>query len=381
MARSTETRTRSGAQHGAGAARREPPRTRPIEGTDRRPLPAGKVILVAVLAIAIGALLNANGLRKTAQIQSAGWQRDLALALTQPLADLSHALYLDRPRQWLKEALGRGADDRIVRSITLPAPGGATGPGGGPSRVPRPQAKPVFSPAKPLRVWIAGDSLVVVPGQSLLQLVARNRVMKPAGEIDGRVATGLTRPDVFDWFDHVRAQMRTLRPTAVVVSFGANDGHNYMTGLPAGVSIGTLGSPSWTREYARRVGGFMDLVIQRGGYLFWIGAPIARSPTQSRSFATIDRIVRREADKRTRAYFIDTASLLSPGGSFEEYLPNAQGELIRVRAADGVHFAPAGGDRVAAKVLESFRQAFDLTSWQRRATPRPAAEQPARSIG
>jgi uncharacterized protein len=380
MARSTEIRSPSDAT-ATGSARRQPPRTRPIEGTDRRPLAAGRVILVALLAIAVGALLNANGLRKTAQIQSDGWQRDLALALTEPLADVSHALYLDRPRQWLKEALGRGSDDRIVKTITIPTPGGTAGPGGGPSGPPKPQPRPAFSPGKPLRVWIAGDSLVVVPGQSLLQLVARNRVMTPSGEIDGRIATGLTRPDVFDWFDHVRSQMRALRPKAVVVSFGANDGHSYMTGLPPGVSIGTLGSPSWTREYARRVGGLMDEVIQRGGYLFWIGAPIARSPTQSRSFAIIDRIVRREADKRTRAYFIDTASLLSPGGSFAEYLPNSRGELIRVRAPDGIHFAPAGGDRVAAKVLEDFRRAFDLTSWQRRASARPGAEQPGRTTG
>ena len=377
MARSTEIRSPSEATP-VGSARRQPPRRPVIEGTDRRPLAAGRVILVAVLAIALGALLNANGLRKTAQIQSAGWQRDLGLALTEPLADVSHALYLDRPRQWLKEALGRGSDDRIVNSIDIPGPAGT---GGKPARPPRPQPKPVFTPANPLRVWIAGDSLVVVPGQSLLELVARNRVMEPAGEVDGRIATGLTRPDVFDWFDHVRSQMRTLHPKAVVVSFGANDDHNFMTGLPSGVSVGALGSASWNREYARRVGGLMDEVIQRGGYLFWIGAPIARSPNQTRDFRTIDRIVEREAAKRTRAYFIDTASLLSPDGRFEQYIPNSHGELIQVRAPDGIHFAPAGGDRVAAKVLESFRQAFDLTSWQRRPSSRPASGTPARTTG
>jgi hypothetical protein len=379
MARSTEIRSPSNATEVA-SARRQPPPLRGIEGTDRRPLAAGKVILVALLAIAIGTLLNAKGLRKTAQIQSAGWQRDLGLALTEPLVDASHALYLDRPRQWLKEALGRGSDDRIVNSISIPAPIGSARPGG-PSRPQTPQPKPVFTPANPLRVWIAGDSLVVVPGQSLLQLVARNRVMTPAGEVDGRIATGLTRPDVFDWFDHVRSEMRALHPKAVVVSFGANDDHNFMTGLPPGISVGTVGSPSWNREYARRVGGLMDEVIQRGGYLFWIGAPVARSPNQTRSFMIIDRIVRREAAKRTRAYFIDTASLLSPGGRYEQYLRDSQGELIQVRAPDGIHFAPAGGDRVASRVLEAFRQAFDLTSWQRRVPRRPAGGTPAHGTG
>jgi hypothetical protein len=375
MGRSTEIRTPSDPPEAPSPRQRSG--ARPIDGTDRRPMAAGRVILVALAALAIVALLNANGLRKTAQIQPDGWQRDAALAVTRPLADISHALYLDRPRQWLKEALGRGDDDRIDTTIDLPDPSGTKAP------TKRPPARPAFSPTRPLRVWIAGDSLVVVPGQSLLDIVARNRVLEQAGEIDGRVATGLGRPDVFDWFDHVRSQMRALRPKAVVVSFGANDGHSYMTGVPRGVSIGTLGSPSWSREYARRVGGLMDLVIQRGGYLFWIGAPIARSPTQNRSFAVIDRIVEREAAKRTRAYFIDTRSLLRDSrGGFTEYLRNARGELIRVRAPDGIHFAPAGGDRVAAQVLERFRAAFDLTSWQRGQAPRPAGGAgPARTTG
>src|SRR5581483_7012117 len=112
-----------------------------------------------------------------------------------------------RPRQWLKDALGRGSDDRIVDTISLPAPG-AKGQGA----TAKPEPRPVFSPAKKLRLWIAGDSLVIVPGQSLLQLAARNRVIEPVAEIDGHIATGLTRPDVFDWFDHVRAQMRALHP-------------------------------------------------------------------------------------------------------------------------------------------------------------------------
>jgi len=375
MARSTEIGSPAEATE-VRSARRQPPR-RPsrVEATERRPLPAGKVIGIAVLAIVLGALLNANGLRKTAQIQDAGWQRDLGLALTKPLASLSHALYLDRPRQWLKEALGRGSDDRIVSTITLPTPGGK-----GTGKPSRPQPRPAFSPAKKLRLWIAGDSLVIVPGESLLQLAARNRVIDPVAEVDGHIATGLTRPDVFDWFDHVRTEMRTLRPKAVVVSFGANDAHNYMTGLPTGVSIGPLGSPSWSREYARRVGGLMDEVIQRGGYLFWIGAPIASSPSETRSFQIIDRIVKREAAQRTRAYFIDTASLLSPNGSFEQYLPGSNGELIQVRAPDGIHFAPAGGDRVAQKVLQDFRQAFDLTSWQK-SQRRPGPGTTARTTG
>jgi hypothetical protein len=231
--------------------------------------------------------------------------------------------------------------------------------------------KPAFGPKRKLKVWVAGDSLAVVPGESILRLVGATRTVTTVGPVDGRIATGLERPDVFNWFTHVQEVMRQNRPKAVVLSFGANDDHAYMTGLPPGVSIGGFGSPSWRREYRRRVGGLMDTVIDRGGDVFWVGIPVTRSSAQSRRFAIINRIYRTEAAKRPgRVFYVDTYALFADRrGSYADYLPNASGELIRMRAPDGVHFARAGGDRIAQRVFQDFRKAFDLTSWRRRAAP------------
>ena len=62
----------------------------------------GSAIVVALLALLVGVLLNAPGLRKSAEIQPEGWKRDVALALTEPLASVSGTLRLDRPRRGLK---------------------------------------------------------------------------------------------------------------------------------------------------------------------------------------------------------------------------------------------------------------------------------------
>ena len=106
-----------------------------------------------------------------------------------------------------------------------------------------------FSPSHPLRLWTVGDSLVIVPGESLLRAVAGNRAIDASSKVDGRIATGLERPDVFNWFTDVRNKMRSKdRPGAVVAMFGGNDDHDFMTGLPPGEEIGPFGSPSWTAE-------------------------------------------------------------------------------------------------------------------------------------
>jgi hypothetical protein len=347
------------------AARRPPPPpedwvTLSPRESGRRLLPAGHVLVVAAIALIVGSFLNAPGLRKTAQIQPNGWRRDVALDLTKPLADVSHDIFADRPRKAIQDALGRSGDDVIVTSISLP-PARTTTPSqtGKPTL---PAHRPVFTAAHPLRVWAGGDSLSIVPGESVLGLAAASSAMKPVGPVDGRVATGLTRPDVFDWFGYLRKVGRKLKPNVVVLSFGANDTNSFMTGLPAGKSESAFGSDEWIAEYRRRVGGIMDEMLNQGRDVVWIGLPVARDDAVSRQFETINAIVREEAEKRAgRVVYVDTYLLFEDEhGRYAEYLPDSQGELVRMRSPDGIHFERAGGEVVARKVDDALHQLYDL---------------------
>jgi hypothetical protein len=316
---------------------------------------------VVFLVLLLGAFLDARGLRKTATIQAEGWKRDAALAVTKPLASASHHLLLDRPRMGVKAALGRSDDDEIETAVVLP-----------PTTV-RPQPPPIkrtaFSPERKLRIWIAGDSLIVVPGESLERAALASPVADVVGKLDGRLATGLTRPDVFNWFTEIPKQVRKLEPDVVVLSFGANDDHNLITGLPQGTEVGEFGGPSWSAEYRRRVSGLMTQLNRRGVFVVWMGLPITRDADQTARFELLNRIVSEEARRRPAgAAFVDTYPLFQDDtGHYAEYLPNDAGELIKMRQADGVHFERAGGDRVAREILKKLNARFDLTSWRERA--------------
>ena len=187
--------------------RRRPPE-RLGEG-GRRLHSAGSAVVVALAGLVVSLLLNAPGIQKSAHIQPEGWERDVALGFAGPLETVSHTLLFDRPRQGLKAVLGRSSDDEIDTAVAVPEqpppPSDATG---GP---PPPPTRQKFSPARPLRLWIAGDSLVVVPGESLLRAAAANRAIERTGEVDGRIASGLERPDVFNWFTHVQKVMDKKR--------------------------------------------------------------------------------------------------------------------------------------------------------------------------
>jgi hypothetical protein len=342
--------------------RRRRPRRRTAEG-GRRLHSAGSAIVVSLVGLGIASFLNAPGLHKSATIQPEGWKRDLALGVTGPLESVSGALLLDRPRRALKAALGRSGDDEIDTAVAAPPPKPTT-----PSTPPAPPQRVKFTPQRKLGIWIAGDSLVIVPGESLLRTIAGNRAITTVGPIDGRIASGLERPDVFNWFTRVQVVMQEEKPRAVVVMFGGNDDHNLMTGLPEGKEVGTFGSPSWRTEYRRRVAAVMDAVTQKGAYLVWIGLPISRDADQTLRFDVINAIVQTEAAKRKgHVAYLDTYFFFAgDNGGFAQYIEDSAGKLVKMRADDGVHFERPAGDLIAKKVLERLEERYDVTSWKGR---------------
>jgi hypothetical protein len=330
-----------------------------------------------------GALLNADGLRKGATSRDAGVARDVSLALTEPLEDVSHAVFLDRPRRWLKQAVGREGDDRI--DVTISAREPATPKSRSQSRS---RARPAvhhdlrrvgrsskllalkrrFSTARPLRLWIAGDSMAEVPGLAILRATGHNAALQAVGDrVRSRLGTGLGRPDIYDWFTAIPEAVRELHPDVVVLALGGNDFHSYMSGTPGGVSIGAFRSVSWNREYRRRVGILLDAITRLGSDVVWLGLPMPTSTNMRPRFAALDALIRAEvAERPAHVVFLDTSALLSDHrGRAVQYLANASGKLDRIRADDGLHLAPAGGNRVAAAFVRLLGERYDIQSWRR----------------
>src|SRR5581483_11030957 len=193
--------------------------------TPRRPLAAGHVIVVALVCLLVGSLLNAAGIRKTALGQDVGTKRDVAKFFADPLYDISHFLHTDRIRQGLKNALGRGSDDDV--NLSLPSPTTTTLPAGGtstPGSTPTttvPVKKRAFSPARPMAVWVGGDSLSITPGESFINIAPSTGVINVIGPVDGHVATGLARPEVFNWPAHMAEVAAASNPDVYLITMGS----------------------------------------------------------------------------------------------------------------------------------------------------------------
>jgi hypothetical protein len=333
-------------------------------GDDRRPMSVGRVWVIGVLCLLLGALLNAPGIRKTALSQPVGWKRDVATFFADPLYDVSHALFLDRLRLGVQDLAGRKGEDKIdltLPSPTRPQPTTSSVPGD--KKPPPAPPKKAFSPQHQARLWVGGDSLSELPGQYIITQALATQAIGQLRPVDTHVSTGLARPEGFNWPSYLGQVLLKFDPDIMVLTIGSNDDQT-LTGAGGGEKLGT---PEWQDEYRRRVGGLMDEVTKGKVTLFWIGIPQMRNvPRYETRYKMINQIVREEAEKRAgKVYYLDTAALLAgPDGGYSDYVTRIDGSVVKVRSADGIHFERAGADRIANAVLAAFNEVFDLTSWK-----------------
>lgn len=198
-------------------------------------------------------------------------------------------------------------------------------------------------------------------GESLLAIMEQSGVMD--AEVEARIATGLTRPDFFDWPGHLRREVLPSDPELVVVMFGANDAQGIQ--LPDG-SVRRRFEQGWLDEYRRRVGEVMDLLRDPEGdrLVVWVGQPPMRPGTVA-GVEKMNAIYWEEARERPWVVYFDSWPFLATTeGQYADYLPNAAGQAERVRKQDGIHLTREGADRLAAEIYERLTRLVDLSASQ-----------------
>lgn len=319
-----------------------------------RPSPVRRVLVVGLAGLILGALLNADSILERAEQKPFGWQRDAWVAIWKPVDFVSHILFLDRPRAWLDEVTGRndGPGDNFV----FPAQGATQTPGVEPTPTPTPAPLRQPTAEEPLRVWIGGDSQAQVFGESLMVMAGDTGLID--AHHDYRISSGLTRPDYFNWPAHLADEMEQRDPEVVVIIFGANDSQGIKT------AEGDIYQPfdqGWIDEYRLRVAGTMDLLRGEGRIVLWVGQPIAADWTYSQNMAELNAIYQEEADKRPWVRYVDAWALFADdSGNYAAFLPDDDGDIMDMRQGDGIHLTRAGGDRLAAHILDRIREDFDL---------------------
>ncbi|HET9611015.1 MAG TPA: GDSL-type esterase/lipase family protein [Acidimicrobiales bacterium] len=197
-----------------------------------------------------------------------------------------------------------------------------------------------------LDVAVVGDSLVE---QSRDQFVAH---AADAGLTVETFAFGGSAPcDWMDTFDELAA----APPRRLVISFAGNDSTPCIN--PGG---GPPRDPETIADaYAEDMPGIVDLFAGTGTELYVVVPPPVGEPASEPAAAAIRAMYRDLVRARPEVTLVDPAPLLGPDGRFHRTLPCEPWEAaecgadgtIEVRHEDGIHLAPAGGERYARVLL------------------------------
>ena len=201
----------------------------------------------------------------------------------------------------------------------------------------------------PLEMYVGGDSISRDLGEGLARVTPASVVRI---DLDPRPATGLSRPDFFDWSQHLAGVLTESRPDVIVVLFGANDFQNVEH---EGRILDRFGD-EWLDLYRQRVDRIMILLSQPDTQTIWVGQPPVREARLSGGLERLNTVYAEVAALHRQVTYLDTWALFSDdeGGYVDEI------DGVRLRREDGVHLTVEGGNRLAEAVWDAIAPAWGL---------------------
>ncbi|WP_300154946.1 DUF459 domain-containing protein [Solidesulfovibrio sp.] len=237
--------------------------------------------------------------------------------------------------------------------------------------------------AKSRSVLLVGDSLSIGLGKQLDAVFANREGVRFAHL--GKVSSGLANPGFFDWDAQLAAQVKAHHPDLVFIMLGANDDKP----LPAlGGGQAAFGTKAWDAAYAVRLTRLHAIVRAENprASVAYIGVPVMGDPAFNALMLHVNGVIKKTAESLADASYIDVeATLADASGAYAPVARTADGNVVKLRAEDGVHISGIGSRLLAARCLEAVAGTPGLPGREllaavedRDATPLAAAPAPVR---
>jgi lysophospholipase L1-like esterase len=331
----------------------EDARTRRAGPDGRRLQPAGEALVGMLIALVLWTFIEAPRLKGAAEVAPFGARRTASLVVLTPMAAVSEAVGMGALTRALERALGRDEGGLGTTAAPEPLPT-IRGPTPEPEReVPGPFRD--ATPGNKLRVVVIGDSLAVGLARTIGAGMdpALVRVVNQA-----RLATGLARPDAFDWPAEVARIGKQFRPDLIVVLIGTNDPQPIS--YPGGNTV-PMATIEWVRAYRAEIDELITAATSSGARVAWVGLPTMQEPSRRQWARRLNAHYRTQVKMHAGSIFIDTWDRFSrPDGSYAAYIRDDKGRVVQVREADGLHFTYTGYTMVADLVFDRLREVWDL---------------------
>jgi len=268
----------------------------------------------------------------------------------------------------------RGGEERARRGGAPKSDDGGAGQSETPSETASPAngTEPTPSgdakPAPTFHVAILGDTMATLLANGLPETLSDT----PDIAIDklSKASSGLVRDDFYDWPKAAREIANGPGKVDVaVIMVGINDRQQIRQGSDTEDPM----TPRWRELYTARVDAMMAPFREKKIPVVWVGLPVMKSETFSADMAKLNDIYK-ERTSRADAVFVDLwDSFSDEKGQYSAFGPDINGQIVKIRAADGVHFTPTGAVSVAHFVAEEIKKLYGARK------PAPIAARPEAS--
>ncbi|WP_051304514.1 SGNH/GDSL hydrolase family protein [Chitinilyticum litopenaei] len=211
----------------------------------------------------------------------------------------------------------------------------------------QPAGTPAMPSAAPQRVLAVGDSLMGGVAQMLAWRIKRDGRRELQLLDRHKLSSGLVNRKFYDWPAQLERLLAEHKPATVLIMLGGND---------AGMNIRdngrtlSFGGDAWQDAYRQRVSAMIDLAKSRGARVVWLGLPPMEKADYNAQIQLQNRVYA-QAAREAGIPYIDSASLLGDDKGGYVATLSEKGKTVNLRAKDGVHLAPRGGDILARAAL------------------------------
>jgi peptidoglycan/LPS O-acetylase OafA/YrhL len=236
-----------------------------------------------------------------------------------------------------------GIRQSVIDSVSATAPSNVVVP---------PDAAAATSEVAALqRVVLMGDSMLQDAFPSMRANFAEQGIAAfSVGAPAQTIMTGNGR-----WLSELKQIVETDDPDVVVLESCCGDQEPYT--LPSGRVVSSDDPAFWIAwDVLSHIA--TDIASSRGARVMWVIPPPADG-VKSKWYGDIKErmekvagIARKIVRERPEVQLVDWSVLSAPDGSYSATMPDRSGEEVTVRAADGVHFSPAGQGLQAQTTVE-----------------------------
>lgn len=208
-----------------------------------------------------------------------------------------------------------------------------------------------FSLTKNDQVFFAGDSLMQGVAPFVQKHLLENYEIKTVNL--SKQSTGLSYPSFFDWPKTIKDTLASNPDIKILVVFlGPNDPWDMPN--PQGGAYLKFKSPEWEAIYRSRIAEIIDTAKQHDVRVMWLTPPNMRKPALNEQMVYLNQVVADQVQK-SKAFFIDSRVIFgNKNNVYSDYLVK-DGQSIKMRSADGIHFSAEGQKAIAATIMQHLK--------------------------